>query len=66
MTCTRTGAQIWIEPYSEWMYGDAFEVPLFADEDIDAIHHITHFVPLDYTVPRTKQHLNTYDSRLTA
>lgn len=26
MTCTRTGAHIWLEPYGEWLYGDAFEI----------------------------------------
>lgn len=26
MTCTKTGALIWVEQYHEWAYGDAFEV----------------------------------------
>lgn len=26
MSCTRTGAHIWLEPYGEWLYGDAFEI----------------------------------------
>lgn len=26
MTCVRTGCHIYIEPYSEFAYGDAFEV----------------------------------------
>lgn len=28
MTCTKTGCHIWIEPYSMWAYGDAFEVEI--------------------------------------
>lgn len=26
MTCTHTGAHVWIEQYGEFAYGDAFEV----------------------------------------
>lgn len=35
MTCTRTGAHIWLEPYGEWLYGDAFEIGQGWDRETD-------------------------------
>lgn len=38
MTCTRTGCHIWVEPYREFMYGDAFEVRPFRTRDENIIN----------------------------
>lgn len=33
MTCIKTGCHIWIEPYQEYAYGDAFEIePVLPDD----------------------------------
>lgn len=38
--CTRTGCHVWLEPYREWLYGDAFEVSPFNTTDRSAIDNV--------------------------
>lgn len=47
MTCTRTGCHIWIEPYNEFAYGDAFEVSPFATKDEKIIARVNRLLNAD-------------------
>lgn len=41
MPCVKTGCHIWIEPYQEFAYGDAFEIEPILPED----HMLWHKIP---------------------
>lgn len=45
MTCTKTGAQIYIEQYGEYAYGDAFEVrtPIVGSLKGSEIYNVAYF-----------------------
>lgn len=44
MSCTKTGCHIWIEPWHEWAYGDAFEIGPFKTNDRHIIDQINRFL----------------------
>lgn len=53
MSCTKTGCHVWIEPYNEWAYGDAFEVGPYKTRDQSTIDMLNRMV-------NREPHLNTF------
>ena len=53
MTCTKTGCHIYIEPYQEWAYGDAFELGSVAyfrivQRSFTPLDRVQHYTVVDY------------------
>lgn len=54
MTCVKTGCHIYLLPYREFAYGDAFEIePILVDENTNKNWRKVHNAGLYYTIKNT-------------